>query len=117
MSSVDNELLWTLYLGVTHERGLPPREERPASQYQYLPEATRASEEIDALCDAILTDINGELAHKLNDLVADLSDAYERQGFLNGFQYGVRLAKLLESLGPAERERERVNLAPREGVE
>ena len=111
---MDNELLWTLYLGVTHERGLPAREERPVSQYQYLPEATRATEEIDELCETLYADMRDETTRKLDALIAEISDTYERQGFLNGFLYGARLAKLLEALGP---QRERVHPAPQEGVE
>lgn len=101
---MDKDLILSLFLAASHDSGLPPRELRPKTDYEYLQETADADAAVETFAEHL--GIEGRLA--LPNVVAKATLTYEQQGFLNGFRYGVRLAKLLEALSPQrERERER----------
>jgi len=74
-------------------KGTLPR--RKLLDYTYTPEASATAERIMDRLAELLGGIS-TAENEMSVLLADLEDAYERQGFTNGCRYGAQLARELQ---------------------
>lgn len=63
--------------------------------YTYTPETSKAAECVMSRLAELLGGIS-VAENEMSVLLADLEDAYERQGFTNGCRYGAQLARELQ---------------------